>query len=62
MDEVPGIDVKPNGPDPMSAVFDHIQLALRGLRFGHISLIVQDGRVVQVDRLEKVRLPESNRK
>ncbi|MEI8378802.1 MAG: YezD family protein [Planctomycetota bacterium] len=51
-----------NGDDPMSAVFDHIQLALRGLKFGHISLIVQDGRVVQVDRFEKVRLPESSRK
>lgn len=62
MDEVPRNDVRTNGPDQMSALFDHIQLALRGLKFGHISLIVQDGRVVQVDRFEKVRLPESSRK
>jgi len=62
MDEAPRNDVRMNGDDPMSAVFDHIQLALRGLKFGHISLIVQDGRVVQVDRFEKVRLPESSRK
>jgi len=31
--------------------------ALDGLRFGTVTVIVQDGVVVQVERTEKVRLP-----
>jgi len=36
--------------------------ALRGLRFGSVNVIVQDGVVVQIDRTEKRRLrsPQSN--
>ena len=30
--------------------------ALRGLRFGSVEIIVQDSRIVQIDRLEKRRL------
>lgn len=33
-----------------------IQNALRGLRFGSINVIVQDGIVVQIDRTEKKRI------
>jgi len=38
----------------------HIREALRGLRFGAVHVIVQDGVVVQIDRTEKrrVRGPE----
>ncbi len=32
------------------------QNALRGLRFGSINVIVQDGILVQIDRIEKKRL------
>jgi hypothetical protein len=39
------------GPD-LKAVLD----ALRGLRFGSVEIIVQDSRIVQIDRLEKRRL------
>ena len=46
-----------------SAVDDHrdaelrqIQDALRGLKYGAVSIIVQDGVVVQIDRTEKRRL------
>ena len=35
---------------------DSIRDALRGLRFGTVSVIVQDGVVVQVERTEKLRL------
>jgi hypothetical protein len=38
---------------------EHIQDALRGLRFGSVLIIVQDGVVVQIDRTEKKRLPRS---
>jgi hypothetical protein len=33
-----------------------IREALRGLRFGSVEIVVQDGRVVLVQRLEKRRL------
>jgi hypothetical protein len=35
---------------------DAIRQALRGLRYGQIVVIVQDGVVVQVDRTERRRL------
>ncbi len=38
-------------------VLERIDDALRGLRFGTVTVIVQDGVVVQVDRTEKLRFP-----
>lgn len=34
----------------------HIREALRGLRYGAVNVIVQDGVVVQIDRTEKRRV------
>ena len=34
----------------------HIRDALRGLRYGTVNVIVQDGVVVQIDRTEKRRV------
>ena len=30
--------------------------ALQSIRFGMVSLVVQDGRVIQVDKSEKIRI------
>ena len=38
-----------------------IREALRGLRFGSVSIIVQDGVIVQIDRTEKRRLRQAGR-
>ena len=35
---------------------DRIGAALRGLRYGTVTAVVQDGVVVQVERTEKIRL------
>jgi hypothetical protein len=35
---------------------EHIRDALRGLRYGNVSIVVQDGVVVQIERTEKRRL------
>jgi hypothetical protein len=35
---------------------------LRGLRFGSITLVVQEGQIVQMDRLDKRRLSHAPRK
>ena len=31
--------------------------ALSGMRFGQVTVIVQDGRVIQIDRTERQRFP-----
>jgi hypothetical protein len=38
-----------------------IEAALRGLRFGTVTAVVQNGVVVQVERTEKVRLQRQER-
>ena len=38
-------------------LWKYISEALRGMQFGTVTLIVQDGFVIQVDRTEKRRLP-----
>ncbi|MDB5346343.1 MAG: hypothetical protein JWP89_4720 [Schlesneria sp.] len=45
--------------DSLAIVLEHVRSALQGLRFGHVTLIVQDGKVVQVDRFEKTRISAS---
>ncbi len=46
------------GPDdePNRRALEAIQDALHGLRFGEVTVIVQDGLVVQVNRTERRRL------
>ena len=40
---------------------DLISAALRGLRYGTVTVVVQDGVVVQVERTEKFRLEKRDR-
>jgi hypothetical protein len=40
-----------------AASLRQIEEALRNLRFGEVRVVVQDGVVVQVERIERVRLP-----
>ncbi len=42
----------------LSIVIEHVRAALQGLKYGQVTLIVQDGRVVQVDRFEKTRIQD----
>jgi hypothetical protein len=44
------------------AALRHVEEALRGLRFGQVTLIVHDGEVVQVERTERRRLDRPRRK
>ena len=44
-----------------AVAIERIREALRGLRFGTVSVIVQDGVVVQVERTEKLRLLKRER-
>jgi hypothetical protein len=35
---------------------EEIQEAVESIRFGTVQLIIQDGRIVQIDKTEKIRL------
>jgi hypothetical protein len=47
-------------PEKEPAVpWEEIQRAISGVRFGTVQLIIQDGRVIQIDKTEKIRLSSS---
>ena len=44
-------------PDPWNKELERLlREALLSIRFGTVSLVVQDGRVIQVDKSEKIRI------
>ena len=49
-------DESPMSRDRVDEALERIASALRGLRFGTVTAVVQDGVVVQVERTERVRL------
>lgn len=55
----PAVDDRPREAmpnDEREQELQHIREALRGLRYGTVSIIIQDGVVVQIDRTEKKRV------
>jgi hypothetical protein len=38
------------------SVLDQIRLAIKGIRYGEIRVIIQDHLIVQIERVEKQRL------
>ena len=50
----------PTSEDTLEAThLRKIQEALRGLKFGEVTVVVQDGVVVQVERTERIRVRPS---
>jgi hypothetical protein len=57
MDDVHAKTQAADPRDPLPETVLHaIRDAMRGLQFGSVTLVVQDGLIIQVDRLEKNRL------
>ena len=50
--KTPAAEQGTTADDPLNQIRD----SLRGLRFGSVNIIVQDGVVIQIDRTEKRRL------
>jgi len=44
----------------LQKALEQIEEALHGLRFGQVTITVQDGVVVQIDRLERTRLQKGD--
>ncbi|XRG76801.1 YezD family protein [Rossellomorea sp. GAMAL-10_SWC] len=40
----------------LTPILEVVESLLNGLRFGTITLVVQDGRIIQVEKQEKIRL------
>lgn len=45
----------------VETAFEQIRQALRGLRYGNVTVTVQDGVIVQIDRTERRRPPRGKR-
>ena len=45
-----------DGAEDRNEALERVQAALRGLRFGTVTVVIQDGVVVQIERMEKIRL------
>lgn len=45
--------------NPSPELLQRLSEALRGLRYGAVEITVHDGRVVQIERTEKLRLSPS---
>ncbi|MGR9046698.1 MAG: YezD family protein [Gammaproteobacteria bacterium] len=43
-------------------IISRVLSIIRGLRYGSIEIVVHDGRVVQIDRHEKFRMPNHKAK
>lgn len=39
-----------------SEIEGKLRAALRSLRFGTVTLVIQDGQIIQIDKNEKIRL------
>lgn len=44
---------------PSQTIERAIQLALKGIRYGSVEIIVHDSKVVQIERKEKMRIDRS---
>jgi hypothetical protein len=47
--------------DTFDEALEQIRDSMRGLRFGSVNIIVQDGVIIQIDRTEKRRLRTNHR-
>ena len=49
-------ELKPDENEISRRTEGQIIQAVRGIRFGSVEIVIQDGRVVQIERKEKIRL------
>ncbi|MGC1677926.1 MAG: YezD family protein [Candidatus Binataceae bacterium] len=49
------------GAYPPTQVLERISQAIQGVRFGSVEVVIQDGRIIQIERKEKFRFDRPNR-
>ncbi len=50
------------GADTQEQILERIALAISGVRFGSVEVVIQDSRVVQIERKEKFRFDKGGRR
>lgn len=45
-----------NKTNDIKSIIEVVESLLNGLKFGTITLVVQDGKIIQVEKQEKIRL------
>jgi len=53
--EAPTTRAGDDEPEDRDETLERVQAALRGIRFGTVTVVIQDGVVVQIERMEKIR-------
>jgi hypothetical protein len=53
-------DLQPE-PDQSNEILRRIANAISGVRFGSVEVVIQDSRVVQIERKEKFRFDKADR-
>ena len=53
-------DLQPEA-DPANEILRRIANAISGVRFGSVEVVIQDSRVVQIERKEKFRFDKTGR-
>lgn len=61
-EELPDGNLPARRQEACDTQLGQIQDSLRGLRYGSVQIIVQDGVIVQIDRTEKRRLRQTDKK
>jgi hypothetical protein len=46
---------KHSNGQPTTEVVEHIASILQGIRFGSVEIVIHDGKIVQIERREKLR-------
>jgi hypothetical protein len=54
--DTPGSEPDRPPPTGVPADLEPIRAAIKGIRFGEVRIVTQDGVVIQIDRIEKRRL------
>ena len=44
------------GEDNSEAYLDEIKQLIKDMEYGNLTIIVQDGKVIQIDKTQKIRL------
>lgn len=56
------VDITENQNPPSESWQRQVLEAVRGIRYGSVEIVVHDGRIVQIERREKVRFDEAGRR
>jgi len=48
-------------PSEWQEVSQHVETMLQNVKYGSITLVIQDGKIIQIEKNEKVRLQSNKR-